>query len=285
MQTSSHFDKVTKWLSAPDSSTSLNNARELQLPGTGQWLLGSEKYQSWKTEQGTFLWLYGMPGCGKTILSSTVVADLDQDTAASHALLYFYFNFGDMRKRSTESAVRSLIEQIYRNYAPARGPLESLYDSHTTSSGRQTHEALQTTLKAMIRKLNSVYIILDGLDECETRSQHTTDGIVPWLKSLRSSLTNIHLLVTSRAEPDLKSGIEILASRDEMIHLQSDLVANDIRAYIHARVQQISRWKASPRIQELMTTKLNDQANGTSVLPNFVSFSNVSQMAYPFSHV
>lgn len=262
LQTSSHFHKIIKWLSAPDPSTNLNEAQKLHQPGTGQWLLDSEKYQSWKKDQGSFLWLYGIPGCGKTILSSTIVANLNQDAAVRQTLLYFYFNFTDIEKRSTESAIRSLIDQIFRKCPGARGPLESLYDSYAACSGQPTHASLQTTFNAMIRKCNSVYVILDGLDECEARSQYAIDGIIPWLKSLRNSPANMHLLVTSRPEQDLKSGIEAWATRDEMIYLQSGLVANDIRAYIHLKMQRVTRWKSRPDVQELITTALNDGANG-----------------------
>jgi adenylylsulfate kinase-like enzyme len=40
---------------------------------TGLWCLDREQYASWKTDDASLLWQYGIPGSGKTILSSTIL--------------------------------------------------------------------------------------------------------------------------------------------------------------------------------------------------------------------
>ncbi|KAJ2979195.1 hypothetical protein NQ176_g3397 [Zarea fungicola] len=262
LQTSSHFEKITKWLSSPDPSTNLNKARELHQPGTGQWLLDSEIYKEWKTAPASFLWLHGIPGCGKTILSSTVVADLANDPVASEYLVYFYFNFTDVNKRSTENAVRSLIDQLYRKSASARAVVDSLYATHEKSGGQPAHASLQQVLCDMIVKCCNVWIVLDGLDECETRGRYTTDSVLTWIENLRSSLPNVHILITSRAEEDIQSSFEAWAGAKEIVSLQSGLVADDIGAFVYTKVQQMARWRAHPDTQNLIMTTLNERANG-----------------------
>ncbi|KAM3546273.1 hypothetical protein ARSEF1564_000761 [Beauveria bassiana] len=262
LHTSSHLDKITNWISAPDPSTDLNKARQLRQPGTGQWLLLSEQYQLWKTARNSFLWLYGIPGCGKTVLSSTAITDLCDDEETSPNLVYFYFNFADVEKRSTEKAVRSLIDQLYRKCTPAQGLLNSFYAPYQKAGGQPSEDALQEILQAMMQECGEVWLVLDGLDECETRSQNAVGGIMPWIQKLRGSLTNIHLLVTSRPGHDIQSCIETWACAEEMISLQSDLVAHDIKAYIETQVQQIKRWQAKPDVQRLIATTLRDGANG-----------------------
>lgn len=262
IQTSSYFDKISKWLSAPDPSTNLNTARELHQAGTGQWLLDSEKYKTWKTSPASFLWLYGMPGCGKTIVSSTVVTDLANDPVASKYLLYFYFNFMDIDKRSTENAVRSLIDQLYRKSSGAQRLVDSLYASYATSGGQPSHTSLQATLREMIQDCGEVWVILDGLDECEKRSQHAADGLLPWVKNLRDASPDIHLLVTSRPEQDIKAAIDTWTGAEEVISLQSGLVSNDIDAYILTKVEHMERWQTRPGIKNSITTVLQDRADG-----------------------
>ncbi|PMB70810.1 Vegetative incompatibility protein HET-E-1 [Beauveria bassiana] len=261
LHTSSHLDKITNWISAPDPSTDLNKARQLHQPGTGQWLLLSEQYQLWKTARNSFLWLYGIPGCGKTVLSSTAITDLCDDEETSPNLVYFYFNFADVEKRSTEKAVRSLIDQLYRKCTPAQGLLNSFYAPYQKAGGQSSEDALQEILQAMMQECGEVWLVLDGLDECETRSQNAVGGTMPWIQKLRGSLTNIHLLVTSRPGHDIQSCIETWACAEEMISLQSDLVAHDIKAYIETQVQQIKRWQAKPDVQRLIATTLRDGAN------------------------
>ncbi|KAL2010787.1 hypothetical protein VTN00DRAFT_3505 [Thermoascus crustaceus] len=67
----------------------------LQHKGSGLWFLQSEVFANWKMRSNSFLWLHGKPGCGKTILSCTIVEDLMRTSSSSQALLYFYFDFND----------------------------------------------------------------------------------------------------------------------------------------------------------------------------------------------
>ena len=261
LQTSAHLDKIVQWLSAPDPSTNLNKARELHQPGTGQWLLDSDKYRSWKTQPGSFLWLYGIPGCGKTILSSTVVADLQRHPLTSQGLLYFYFIFTDVEERSTENAVRSLINQLYNKNTEAQEVLDNFYTLHEKGREQPTCSSLQKVLQNMIAKCLDVWIILDGLDECETRGEIATNSVMLWVRELRHS-PNVHILITSRPEEDIKSCIEAWASAEEIVPLQCYLVADDISAYIRAKVERINRWQSQPEIQTLIATTLSERADG-----------------------
>ncbi|KAJ6789603.1 hypothetical protein PWT90_09841 [Aphanocladium album] len=261
LESYAYLARVIKWLSSPDPSTNLNKARELHQHGTGQWLLDSDRYQSWTTTPSSFLWLYGIPGCGKTILSSTVVTNLQQQNTCSQGLLYFYFDFSDVSKRSTENAIRSLICQLYLKEAATREILDSIYETSANTGGKPGIQTLSNTLKVMLDKCVSAWIVLDGLDECETRDQHGADGLMQWIKGIRSC-KNVHLLVTSRPEQDIKSSIEKWANEAQMIALQSSLVANDIEAYIDFEVNQMDRWHDRPAIQGLIKMTLKNKADG-----------------------
>jgi hypothetical protein len=58
--------------------------------------------------------LHGIPGCGKTILSSTRLENVFQYCAddPGRVVSYFYFDFNDAEKHSPELMVRSLICQL-----------------------------------------------------------------------------------------------------------------------------------------------------------------------------
>ncbi|KAK8124989.1 ankyrin repeat-containing domain protein [Apiospora kogelbergensis] len=204
LQADGHLDKIRRWLSPLDPSTNLNKAREQHCRGTGQWFLDSDQYFKWKTDRHPSLWLNGIPGCGKTIFSSSVVADLEQSTA-SESLIYFYFGFNNIEKQSLEKAVRSLIAQLYYNFA---------------------------------------------------------NGLLLWIKRIRESGVNVHMLVTSRPEYDIKAAIEGWACDDEIIPAQSSLVEADIEAYIKVRINQVDEWRAPPDIQKEIENTLVQKANG-----------------------
>src|SRR2546423_3629801 len=105
-------EKIERWLSPPDPSTNYNKALRQRQEGTGNWFLQSHAFAKWKTQRNSFLWLYGIPGCGKTILSSTIIEDLKR-TLSRQPLLYFYFDFNDTDKQTLDSMVRSLMSQLY----------------------------------------------------------------------------------------------------------------------------------------------------------------------------
>jgi Cdc6-like AAA superfamily ATPase len=89
--------KIKIWLDPPDPSINRNDGQKQRHQGTGAWFLHSDLYVKWKeAKHHNALWLYGIPGCGKTVLTSTVIKDLEATFSTSSAImLYFYFDFND----------------------------------------------------------------------------------------------------------------------------------------------------------------------------------------------
>ncbi|GKT48796.1 vegetative incompatibility protein HET-E-1 [Colletotrichum spaethianum] len=229
MQQSQHFQEVMKWLAPPDPSTNDNKALQQRHEGTGQWLLDSEEYSKWKNTPKSSLWLHGIPGCGKTVLSSTVIKDLSSTKSCSKSLVYFYFDFTDTSKQSLEKALRSLIAQLYHKSHDVQTHLDSLYSSCKNASRQPSVDLLISTFEAMAQQISEVWIVLDALDECQTRIGPKNESLLHWIESLLNSpQVNAHLLVTSRPEHDIKSVLERCINNQ--IPLQSDLVTEDIRS-------------------------------------------------------
>lgn len=260
IQIDAHFDKVTNWLSPPDPSTNFNKARKQHHQGTGQWLLDNDTYCAWKTEPNSFLWLNGVPGCGKTILSSTVIADLEENTDSPRNLLYFYFDFSDVHKRSFEKAIRSLINQLYQQRGDCRIEVDALYSSCRKGQQQPSNERLFALLCNQIQRAGEVWIVLDALDEHEEQSR--AKELLPGIKTLRDCASNTHILVTSRPEIDIKRGIEDWARDGEIILLKNDSVNHDIRGYVEAMVARMARWQERPDIQEKIKDALIKKADG-----------------------
>jgi hypothetical protein len=72
----SKLAKAHEWLSAAEPSSNYQQALKLRQHNTGLWLLKSGQYQAWKTDPASFLWIHGIPGSGKTILSSTILEEV-----------------------------------------------------------------------------------------------------------------------------------------------------------------------------------------------------------------
>ncbi|KAF3765426.1 Pfs, NACHT and ankyrin domain protein [Cryphonectria parasitica EP155] len=259
-------EKLDAWLSAIDHSTNQQRARDTRQEGSGQWFLQGEHFSTWQTEPASFLWLHGIPGCGKTVLSSAIVDHLQQtpsDGDSDILLLYFYFDFTDSRKESLDNAVRSLISQLYYKEPQSQKHLDLLW----SQKGREqpSTQELSSTFEKMLEDAGEVWVILDALDECKTRDGSPAPGLLKWLENLHLRHKSLHLLVTSRPENDIKSAIESFAKKEWVLCLESHLVAKDIHNFIHERVTKhddLKRWRKRPEVQQEIERVLQAKSDG-----------------------
>ncbi len=257
--------KVMKWLNPPDASINYNKAIKQRHKHSGLWFLHHSIFTQWKTRSNSFLWLYGIPGCGKTVLSSVIIEDLNKDISHSRLLLYFYFSFNEISKQSLESMIRSLISQLYHKRKNTRNHLDSLFSSYDDGDRQPTTESLCKRLLLMIQQTDEVWIVLDALDECRTRKGTETEGLLSWMKGLLSVSSNAHLLITSRSEQDIESALIEWASDEDMMCIQNKLVSDDIRKYVFDRIREddeLKRWRSWPEVQKEIENSLVEKADG-----------------------
>jgi hypothetical protein len=259
-------DAIHKWLSPPDPSTNFNKALQQRQEGTGLWLLQNSLFEKWHRQQHSFLWLHGIPGCGKTILSSTIIKHL-VDTHPDKVLLYFYFDFTDAGKQTLDNVIRSLISQLYPKRKDTQKLLDSLFSSCDNGRSQPTCKSLCKVFSQMMNQAKEIYIVLDALDECHTRKGPISEGLLAWIQSLLDlEQRNVHLLVTSRPEHDIELVLRKVAQSDEdIVPIQSNLIEDDIRSYVHTRVRTsdgLKRWRYRPDVLDEIQRELMEKAQG-----------------------
>uniref|UniRef100_A0A0D2YEN9 NACHT domain-containing protein n=1 Tax=Fusarium oxysporum (strain Fo5176) TaxID=660025 RepID=A0A0D2YEN9_FUSOF len=256
MASDHRFAKIERWLSPPDCSTNANLARKRRHPGTGTWLLNSPAFQEWKLGSRQHLWLHGLAGCGKTILSTTILDHLLQiDT---YITLAFFFDFSDPRKQKLEDLLRSLAVQLYHTGNEAARRLDSLFASHDDGRRQPDTTALSACVDTMIQTAGKVFIIIDALDECTAREE-----LLQWLKDLASR--KAQLIVTGRPEVEFQSAIPRSFGKRNCVQLDNNVVNVDIRSYVEATLEQKPDFvdkKLSPSILEEIRDKIGDGADG-----------------------
>lgn len=255
--TASEHLRIIEWLDGPDPSTNYNRALKTRTPKTGSWFIESKAYADWKITPSLF-WLHGIPGCGKTVLSSTILENVQQ-TKPDSAVLYFYFDFNDAEKQRHEKMIRSLVCQLSRYCASSI--LQTLHSSCSNGSRQPTGELLLSTLHQMMTSLGDTYIILDALDECTERDELLADieEILSW-KELK-----LHLLTTSRKETDIEEVLTPLSDEGNRVTIRSGRVNADIRTYVHSRLQtdrKLKRWQEKPNVQTEIENTLTKKADG-----------------------
>lgn len=93
---------ITDWLTPIDYASQQHDLIARRQKDTGQWLLNSNIYQDWLKADKQTLFCPGIPGAGKTILTSIVVGDICEryryDPTVRVAYLYCNFRRQDEQK-------------------------------------------------------------------------------------------------------------------------------------------------------------------------------------------
>jgi hypothetical protein len=253
--------KIRQWLSAPDQSLNYQKALKQRQEGTGRWLLESDQYDSWKADAASFLWLHGIPGCGKTILTSTILEDVLQQSDDGKVVVYFFFDFNDVQKQNPELMLRSLTCQLLQQSVNIPASLDTLFSSCDSGQRQPSLHAILEVMQQMMQEFSDIYIVLDALDECSKRAEllEILEMIAAW------HVQNLHVLLTSRRERDIENSLDTFVDSQNIVCLQSALVDRDIQKYIRQRLyndRNLTKWRNDAIVRQEIETALTKGAHG-----------------------
>jgi hypothetical protein len=94
----SHVNAIRTWLNPPEPSVNFAKAQATRYEGTGMWFLDNNNFQRWKLGKCQYLWLHGIPGCGKTVLISSIIEYPygERENNLKKILLTFFFDFTEL---------------------------------------------------------------------------------------------------------------------------------------------------------------------------------------------
>ncbi|RAK76573.1 uncharacterized protein BO72DRAFT_459535 [Aspergillus fijiensis CBS 313.89] len=233
---------ILDWISTFSYSNIQNETKKARSPDTGTWFVqSSDRYQRWKTTPGQLLWMHGPVGCGKSVLCSTIIADTDLHCQQNEpcVLAYWYFKFSDNETQGMESMIRSFIRQLCPRPIPS--PIRKIWEDHRRNREPDL-DVLLTILRDIMGLLpGDVFIIFDALDECpvETRERR----LLAFMDDLiRDFPTKVHLLATSRPEPDIHNAL----TQHTLFGLE-DALSGDVEKFVQERLTsgKLRRWNRS----------------------------------------
>ena len=177
------------------------------------------------------------------------------------AAAYFYFDPRDISKQGHENMIRSLLTQLSLQRGSISQVMKTLYGSCKDGTQQPTIKVLTETLHLVAQEFQQTFVILDGLDECNDRQDllQTIERIHEW------KLESLHLFVVSRKEMDIEYTLDALINEEDSVSLQSTLVDEDIRIYVHERLHidpRLKRWRNHAEVQEEIETALMSKAGG-----------------------
>lgn len=125
--------------------------------------------------------------------------------------------------------------------------LEPLVDLHKECQGGQQKPAtseLKGTLRKVIREFEEVFFVVDALDECPKACER--EELLVVIAEIKSwSPSNLHLLMTSRQEPDIEEALVPLLT-SPAIPIQGSHIDLDIKLHVADQLDSDSNLKRWP---------------------------------------
>lgn len=199
------------------------------------------------------LWLTGVPGAGKTVLSSFVINKCSEVSGEepSPPVLYFFFKMTDSDKNSILGVTSSLVYQLYSLFpASLCTDIVSLRDESGKEKALSDQRLWNLFLKHA-KKMPNLTIVLDALDECDE-----VDIFLGRVLSLLQCCP-AKVLVVSRKEEN----IALALTNHPHIAISEEDVEDDIRSYVTAEIENIPRFQGKP-VQRRMISALTSGHGG-----------------------
>lgn len=252
-----HLLTVAEWLSTSDypaqQSDLINRCQE----GTGTWLFRSTEYQAWLDGVGSTLYCPGLPGVGKTMITSIMINKLQQRFRGDRnvSIAYVYCNYKRQKEQTIYHLMVSLLKQLIQQqpYLPASASI--LFSQHAGKKTRPSLDEISSALRAVLQGLVRVYIVMDALDECSDKDK-TRSMLLKEIAKLQVQ-RNICFFATSRFVPN------ITAEFRGVVTLEIRATDEDVRLYLDDHMSELPACVArNQALQEMIQAEIVKSAAG-----------------------
>jgi Cdc6-like AAA superfamily ATPase len=257
IQNSQERYAILDWLSPEIYTTQQSDQISRHQPGTCQWFLHSNEFQSWiKTPKET-LFCPGIPGAGKTILASVVVEELYSQYGNTSAIgiAYISCNFRRHEQQDSRGLLANLLRQLAQGQPSLTVNVKKLYDQHKNRGTRPSMEELSRALCFVLCHYARTFLVIDALDECQS-SDGSRTRILNEIFGLQYE-HNLNFLATSRFIP------EITALFNDKPSLEIRAVEEDVSIFLRANLAKLPSFVSrSSKLQDEITSTITKAADG-----------------------
>ncbi|KAF4944207.1 hypothetical protein FSARC_14737 [Fusarium sarcochroum] len=260
-----HDILILNWLTAVDYGLKQSDHFKERQAGTGCWLLETEAFRSWLDTPGQTLFCPGIPGGGKTVLTSLVVNNLISNFRGdlSTGVAYIYCSSKQQHEQTAEQLLTSLLKQLASSQPTLPTHLKALYDEHSRQRTRPTLSQILEKLALIVSTYSRVFILIDALDECQA-SECSRSNLLFELSRLQKQ-HQINVFATSRGIPiilsDMTSHFETIASLEILANKR------DITAYLKGNIERLPSFvRQDQNLQEMIIRVISESVDGMFLL-------------------
>ena len=211
-----------------------------RLDGTCEWIFRKDWYQNWCShtvgDASKFLWLYGSPGTGKTIICATIILELQQ---SSDLVLHYFSSAHSQSQNDLTIIIRHWVSEIVREIQDGWILVQCILREMGIGAFVSSSD-VWTIFGKLVSMLRNCVFVLDGFDEYKKATRYK------FLSRLKDYLkgSSSRVLITSRDEADIRS---------ELTPTNTDTSELEFNAY------QISKVDTQADIQMLSTKTIDSK--------------------------
>ena len=251
---------ILDWLTPINYTSQQSDFIARRQKGTGQWLLSSNEFQEWLTQSGRILFCPGMPGAGKTTITSIIVDLLCNrfQNDGSVGIAYLYCNFRRQQEQKPADLFASLLKQLIQEQPSVPESMKGLYEHHKDRRTRPSSDEILAVLHSVIRDYSRTFIIIDALDECQV-SNGVRRILLSEILDLQAR-TGANLFATSRFIPEIEKEFK----RDLLLEIRAS--DEDVRKYLGGHMFQLPSFVLNNLdLQEEIKTSIVNAVDGMYV--------------------
>ncbi|KAK8121512.1 hypothetical protein PG999_005632 [Apiospora kogelbergensis] len=200
-----------------------------KVKGTCAWFLEDANFREWHdSTESSLLWVSAGPGCGKSVLSRSLIDDWQLSTSATtSAVCYFFFKDGDGEREHSYDALSAIIHQLFIR------DLTGKFTNHAFGEHKNYGKKLRTTFTELWNVLlkcattpdaGEIICVLDALDECREDERNIIIGKLLDLREDDRNRVSKHLkAMKNRTYLWLKLTFDIIQQQPSYYSRPSDL--------------------------------------------------------------
>lgn len=231
--------------------------RDRWMPGSCEWVFSRPGFLSWlhdTTSVSRILWVNGLPGCGKSVLSSFIIGQLHE---MGYNCQYYFFRFGDHNKRTVNALLRSLAYQIAIDLPELREQFQKMSEDGVKlekAEGRTIWQKLFASRLCKIRVRRPLYWVIDALDECEAPQL-----LLSLLSSVTSSQIPLRIMFAGRKTQALSASLQRVDPSVQVDELSTNDIKEDLTRYVE---REIDYMRGNSGIKARIIRTVCEKANG-----------------------
>ena len=174
------------------------------------------------------------------ILSSLVIYHLSAcyGLPANTGITFLYCNYR-YQDRGPREYIRLAIKKLCQGIKALPSELYTVYSKHYNNCSQPSFQELQDTFLAVIQQFNSVFFVLDALDECPPDQRKELCEFFARIVELSTGVSHglVKLFVSSRNELDIQRSF--LRRSFPTVEVEAKKVDRDIEIYVKAEIERL----------------------------------------------